>query len=149
MTKEVIDSWDVTNYTTGQLPFLQVLIELKDHKMKKIITALSVISLLAFFACSSTQSLQEYYVDNSENPNFISLDVPTSNVSLTADIGEVLEKVVTVAQEESVEMASTGAKNVYNNLKSDIHIPNVSIILNAPEDRSEFQGGGHSGGYMS
>lgn len=29
-------------------------------------------------SCSSQQSLQEYYVDNSENPNFISIDVPAS-----------------------------------------------------------------------
>ena len=40
-------------------------------------------------ACSSQQSLQEYYVDNQQNPNFISLDVPASilkmdEVELTA-----------------------------------------------------------------
>lgn len=38
--------------------------------------------LLVFSACSSTQSLQEYYVDNSENPNFLSFDVPTSILNL-------------------------------------------------------------------
>ena len=38
--------------------------------------------LLALSSCSSTQSLQEYYVDNSENPNFISFDVSTSILNL-------------------------------------------------------------------
>ncbi len=61
--------------------------------MKKIITALSVMSLLAFFSCSSTQSLQEYYVDNSENPNFISLDVPTSILNLeNEDLSETQQE---------------------------------------------------------
>ncbi len=37
---------------------------------------------LLLLACSSTQSLQEYYVDNAENPNFISLDLPASILNL-------------------------------------------------------------------
>jgi len=39
-------------------------------------------TLVVMGACSSNQSLQEYYVDSSENPNFISLDVPTSILNL-------------------------------------------------------------------
>ncbi len=52
-------------------------------KMKKFITNILIgagVMLLA--ACSSTQSLQEYYVDNSENPNFIVVDVPASILNL-------------------------------------------------------------------
>lgn len=41
---------------------------------KSVLLGISV--LLA--SCSSQQSLQEYYVDNQENPNFISLDIPAS-----------------------------------------------------------------------
>jgi hypothetical protein len=52
--------------------------------MKKVpylaLMALTVSLLL--YACSSTQSLQEYYVDSSENPNFISLDVPASIMNM-------------------------------------------------------------------
>ena len=64
--------------------------------MKKIITAAFITLILALSACSSTQSLQEYYVDNSENPNFLSLDVPTSvlnleNADLSAAQKEALE----------------------------------------------------------
>jgi len=43
---------------------------------------LTFVVLLLVGACSSTQSLQEYYVDNSENPNFISFDVPASILRL-------------------------------------------------------------------
>ena len=38
--------------------------------------------LITLVACSTGASLQEYYVDNSENPNFISLDVPASILNL-------------------------------------------------------------------
>ncbi len=42
--------------------------------------ALGLLMLLA--GCSSTQSLQEYYVDNAENPNFLSLDLPANILKL-------------------------------------------------------------------
>ncbi len=41
-----------------------------------------LLGVILISACNSTQSLQEYYIDNSENPNFISLDVPTSILNL-------------------------------------------------------------------
>src|SRR5690606_14041682 len=52
--------------------------------------------ILLFAACSATQSLQEYYVDNAENPNFLSVDLPVSllnmdKVSLTDDQRDALE----------------------------------------------------------
>ncbi|WP_297693570.1 DUF4252 domain-containing protein [uncultured Eudoraea sp.] len=53
--------------------------------MKKIVMVIAGVALLALSACSSKQSLQEYYVNNSENPNFISLDVPTSILNLQAE----------------------------------------------------------------
>ena len=46
--------------------------------MKYIIKSIAVVGAVLFTACSSQQSLQEYYVDNSENPNFITIDVPAS-----------------------------------------------------------------------
>jgi hypothetical protein len=49
-------------------------------KIKKSIVALIVFTML--MACSSTQSLQEYYVDNAENPNFLSLDLPVSLLNM-------------------------------------------------------------------
>ncbi|MCX2720212.1 DUF4252 domain-containing protein [Lentiprolixibacter aurantiacus] len=49
---------------------------------RNIISALVLLAVMLVAACNSTQSLQEYYIDNSENPNFISLDVPTSILNL-------------------------------------------------------------------
>ena len=42
----------------------------------------SMAALLFMAGCSSTQSLQEYYVDNSENPNFLAVDVPANILKL-------------------------------------------------------------------
>ena len=50
--------------------------------MKKIINSLLVVMMLVAASCSSTQSLQEYYVDNSENPNFLSIDLPVSLLNM-------------------------------------------------------------------
>ncbi|WP_047415555.1 DUF4252 domain-containing protein [Cellulophaga sp. Hel_I_12] len=50
--------------------------------MKKMIYPLVVALALVVVSCSSNQSLEEYYVDNSENPNFISLDLPVSLLNL-------------------------------------------------------------------
>lgn len=62
--------------------------------MKKLVSLLLVmVGVLFFESCSSTQSLQEYYVDNSENPNFISLDLPTSILNLeNADLTDTQRK---------------------------------------------------------
>ena len=45
----------------------------------------SLLGVLLLLGCSSTQSLQEYYVDNSENPNFLALDVPANILKLDED----------------------------------------------------------------
>ena len=51
---------------------------------------------MALASCASQQSLQEYYVDNQENPNFISLDIPASilkmeEVDLSAEQQKAVE----------------------------------------------------------
>lgn len=46
--------------------------------MKHIVKSILVGAAVLLASCSSQQSLQEYYVDNSENPNFLSIDVPAS-----------------------------------------------------------------------
>ncbi|MFX0556762.1 DUF4252 domain-containing protein [Maribacter sp. CXY002] len=50
--------------------------------MKKVIFTISILMVFLISACSSTRSLQEYFVDNTENPNFISLDVPASILNI-------------------------------------------------------------------
>ena len=45
--------------------------------------------VIVLSSCSSTQSLQEYYVDNAENPNFLKFDVPSSILNLeNADLSQ-------------------------------------------------------------
>lgn len=43
---------------------------------------MTMLLLIVFASCSSTQSLQEYYVDSSENPNFLQFDLPSSILNL-------------------------------------------------------------------
>lgn len=50
--------------------------------MKKVYQIIAVLVLVLASACSSTQSLQEYYVDSSQNPNFLSFDIPASVLNL-------------------------------------------------------------------
>lgn len=52
--------------------------------MKKFSNSLFILGVILLSACSSTQSLQEYYVDNTENPSFLSFDIPTRILNLDA-----------------------------------------------------------------
>lgn len=54
------------------------------YTMKKLLVLLALVPML-FSSCSSTQSLQEYFVDNSENPNFLQLDLPASILKIETD----------------------------------------------------------------
>ncbi|AKA33744.1 DUF4252 domain-containing protein [Flagellimonas lutaonensis] len=64
--------------------------------MKTIIKPLILAVAVVLASCSSQQSLQEYYVDNKENPNFISLDIPASILKMD-------EVELTEVQREAVE----------------------------------------------
>ncbi len=44
--------------------------------MKSIKNTLTIVTLTLLLSCSNKQSLQKYYVDNSENPNFMSVTIP-------------------------------------------------------------------------
>ncbi|RRQ48229.1 DUF4252 domain-containing protein [Maribacter algicola] len=57
--------------------------------MKQFRNTILILLVTIVTSCSSTQSLQEYYIDNTENPNFLHLDVPTSILKLDeADLTE-------------------------------------------------------------
>lgn len=60
--------------------------------MKKILTqrALLLLAIITLGSCSDRQSLQEYYVDNQENGDFVLVDVPTS--LLSGDLGLINEE---------------------------------------------------------
>ncbi len=54
-----------------------------------------IVTLMFLLGCSSQQSLQEYYIDSKENPNFISLDIPASILNLDeTELNEDQKKVL-------------------------------------------------------
>ncbi len=62
---------------------------------QRIVKSLALLLVVLLASCASQQSLQEYYVDNQENPNFISLDIPASILKME-------EVELTSVQEEAV-----------------------------------------------
>lgn len=86
--------------------------------MKKRYLLLTVSILILLSACSSTQSLQEYYVDSSENPNFLSFDVPASILNLA-------ETDLNPTQKEAVE--SLRKLNVLAFKKSDTNAAEYEV----------------------
>ncbi|UJH67666.1 DUF4252 domain-containing protein [Allomuricauda sp. SCSIO 65647] len=63
--------------------------------MRNIVKTALVTMAIIFASCSSQQSLQEYYVDNKENPNFISLDIPASILKMDeVDLTDVQREAV-------------------------------------------------------
>lgn len=70
---------------------------IKTREMKiKVHKLICLILVLAVLGCNTTQSLQQYYVDNAENPNFLSVDLPVSllnldKVELSSDQHEALK----------------------------------------------------------
>jgi len=98
-------------------------------KTPQLILVLSI-SLL-FVACSSTQSLQEYYIDSSENPNFLSIDLPVSLLNL---------KKIDLNEEEKEVLESLNKMNVLAFKKDDTNDADyvtektkVKAILKNPE----------------
>ena len=51
--------------------------------MKKLLIFAVVV---AFVGCSKTQSIQEYYVAKSEDPNFLVIDIPTSILGINNEV---------------------------------------------------------------
>ncbi|MGJ8738175.1 DUF4252 domain-containing protein [Zobellia laminariae] len=50
--------------------------------MKRITMVIATLLLCIVSACNSTPSLQQYYVTNSENPNFLTLDLPVGLLNI-------------------------------------------------------------------
>jgi hypothetical protein len=59
--------------------------------MKKFSQLIAVIglSILLFSACNKEQSLQEYIVENQENSNFLSIDIPANVLQLNEDASKI------------------------------------------------------------
>ena len=65
--------------------------------MKTLTKLILSLTVVLFFSCNGKQSLQEYYVDNQDNENFLSLDLPSSllmvNDNMTKEQQETLSTV--------------------------------------------------------
>lgn len=66
---------------------MPIVIYIKTNEMKKVYQIISMLLVVVISSCASEQSLQEYYVDSSENPSFLQFDIPSSILNLkNADI---------------------------------------------------------------
>ena len=55
--------------------------------MKKLINYIVILAIAVMSAsCGSEASLQKYYIDNQDNKNFLSIDIPASIISLKDDV---------------------------------------------------------------
>jgi len=55
--------------------------------MKKILNYIVILAIgIMSVACGSEASLQKYYIDNQDNKNFLSIDIPASIISLKDDV---------------------------------------------------------------
>lgn len=92
--------------------------------MKTIFLLTMVVTVMS---CSSTQSLQEYYVDNSENPNFLSVDLP---VSLLKMKNEAMTETQKEAFESLKKLNILAFKKTMENVSEyQIEKANVKAIL--------------------
>lgn len=95
--------------------------------MKKIIKGLLVIMVVFAGSCSSTQSLQEYFVDNSENPNFLSVDLPVSLLNMEeVDLSEAEREALNSLKKMNVLAFK---KSETNGVEFEAERANVKAIL--------------------
>jgi hypothetical protein len=100
--------------------------------MKKISTVFVILFALILSACSSTQSLQEYYVDNTENPNFLFFDVPASILNLEeANLTETQRTALSSLKKLNILAFK---KTTENSAEYKIEKTNIKAIL----DRDEY-----------
>lgn len=61
--------------------------------MKKVYWVIALVIGFTISSCSSEQSLQQYFIASSENPNFMSFDLPSSLLNLEkAELNEAQKK---------------------------------------------------------
>ena len=80
----------------------------------KIVTKIALMALVVLMAsCASQQSLQEYYVDNQENPNFIALDIPASILKMEeVELSDVQQEAVESLRKFNMLAFKKTAENV-------------------------------------
>ncbi len=105
---------------------------------------MAVILVMVSWGCDQGLSLQSYYVNNQEAPNFISIDIPVSFVSLehvelTEDQQEAYESI------DKLNMLGYTRKDD-NEEEYRAEIAKVSEILKDPRYEELFRGGNNRDG---
>ena len=119
-----------------------------------------ILLVVTLHSCNQNESLQRYYVDNQEQPNFLSIDVPVSMLNL--DIAQLnqeqkeayksIQKLNMLAykvkpgQQDAYEIELAKVKTILNNSKyeelmrgGDSEVGQFSIkILGEEDDVEEF-----------
>src|SRR5690606_7583875 len=98
-----------------------------------------VILVATLFSCNQNPSLQTYYVDNQEKPNFLSVDIPANFLnldenSLTAEQKEAYESI------EKLNMLAFRLTE-HNQTDYDIELQKVKTILDNPKYEELMRGG--------
>lgn len=98
---------------------------MNNSSIKKIL--FSLLACIMLVSCNNSESLQTYFVDNQETPDFISADVPTTIVKLD-------ETSLTEEQKEAYNSVKRlnflGYKKKENNLDSyNLELEKVTSIL--------------------
>ncbi len=99
--------------------------------MKKVIAPIVVLMALLVVSCSSKQSLQEYYIDNTENPNFLFFDVPASILNMDkVDLTETQRTALSSLKKLNI-MAFK--KTLENSSEYQVEKKKVKTILNTDD----------------
>jgi len=86
-----------------------------------------LILVVTLASCSSHKSLQEYYVDNSENANFLAIDIPTSILNVnTIELNEAEKEVFKSLKKLNVLAFK---KTAINEAEYEVQKKNVKAIL--------------------
>lgn len=81
--------------------------------MKKMINYVaSLIVLVLLVSCDDGASLQKYYVDNQDNKNFISLDIPASVLSLKDNVSPEAEEALASLRKMNVLAFKVNEENM-------------------------------------
>jgi hypothetical protein len=70
--------------------------------MKTLTKLLLSLTIILFVSCNGKPSLQEYYVDNQENENFLALDVPSSLLMVNDNMTKEQQETIATVKKVNV-----------------------------------------------
>ena len=99
--------------------------------MKKVYWVIALVIGFTISSCSSEQSLQQYFIASSENPNFMSFDLPSSLLNLEkAELNEAQKKAASSLKKLNVLAFQ---KKDYNGADYKVQKAAIKSILNSSD----------------